>query len=227
MRRAPVSWDALLEAYRETTAVQAAGGAAADPTRARVLAKAGRGTERRLVLRRTAGGLALLLVLGSTASAVTVVGRRWVAPAPVVLAGLAGAGAGETAGGARLHAGAARAARVIPTEVPGTAPDPAPGTADTQAEARAYGRAHRAHFIDDKPARALAAWNDYLAAYPDGTFAPEARYNRAICLARLGRRADAERALRPFAEGRYDARFGAYRRQEARLLLDWLRARRR
>ena len=74
------------------------------------------------------------------------------------------------------------------------------------------------HFTRDAPAEALAAWNRYLAAYPNGAFAPDARYNRALCLVRLGRRAAAAQALRPFADGA----FHGYRRLEAGALLDWL-----
>jgi hypothetical protein len=70
----------------------------------------------------------------------------------------------------------------------------------------------------ESSARALAAWDEYLAAHPRGTFAPEARYNRALCLVRLGKLAAAVEALRPFAAG---ARAG-YRRHEACLLLRWL-----
>jgi hypothetical protein len=48
---------------------------------------------------------------------------------------------------------------------------------------------------------------------------PEARYNRAIALARLGRNAEAAAALEPFARGDY----GAYRQSEANALLNALR----
>jgi hypothetical protein len=43
----------------------------------------------------------------------------------------------------------------------------------------------------------------------------EARYNRAICLMRLGRRTEAIAALRPFADGEWTG----YRQEEARALL--------
>jgi TolA-binding protein len=82
----------------------------------------------------------------------------------------------------------------------------------------AYERAHRAHFFADAPTRALAAWDEYLAAYPRGAFVPEARYNRALCLVRLGRTAAAARALKPFAA----SAAGGYRQREACLLLRWL-----
>jgi hypothetical protein len=81
-------------------------------------------------------------------------------------------------------------------------------------QARLYAEAHRAHFVDGDPAAALRAWNAYLAAAPDGPFAPEARYNRALTLVRLGRLDDARRALEPFA------RDGGYRAREAAALLD-------
>lgn len=81
-----------------------------------------------------------------------------------------------------------------------------------------YSTAHQAHFVDHDPAAALRAWDGYLAAYPDGRFALEARYNRAISLVRLGRRGEAREALAPFAEGK----FAGYRRAEARELLDAL-----
>jgi hypothetical protein len=47
-----------------------------------------------------------------------------------------------------------------------------------------------------------------------------ARYNRAIALARAGRKREAIAALRPFAAGEY----GGYRRDEARQWLDSLEA---
>ena len=47
-------------------------------------------------------------------------------------------------------------------------------------------------------------------------FAPEARYNRALSLVRLGRTQEARSALEPFANGAY----GGYRKDEAKALLD-------
>ncbi|MGK4004091.1 hypothetical protein WMF31_15765 [Sorangium sp. So ce1036] len=81
-----------------------------------------------------------------------------------------------------------------------------------------YQAAHRAHFVDRDPAAALAAWDTYLAAAPRGRFAVEAQYNRALCLVRLGRAAEARRALEPFARGA----FGGYRQTESRSLLEAL-----
>ena len=81
-----------------------------------------------------------------------------------------------------------------------------------------YRAAHTAHFVDHDPARALAGWDAYLKAAPNGVFAPEARYNRALSLIRLGRIAEAKRALEPFAQGQS----GGYRQQEAQDLLSRL-----
>lgn len=84
------------------------------------------------------------------------------------------------------------------------------------AERRAYRTAHALHFDARDPSGALAAWDAYLSRYPSGRFAIEARYNRALCLVRLGREAEAREALAPFASGRY----GAYRQREATALTE-------
>jgi len=78
-----------------------------------------------------------------------------------------------------------------------------------------YRVAHRAHFVEHDSERALAAWDSYLRAAPRGAFALEARYNRALCLVRLDRKAEARAALTPFAEGRY----GGYRKDDATKLI--------
>lgn len=80
-----------------------------------------------------------------------------------------------------------------------------------------YRLAHEAHFARQDYAAALAGWDAYLRAAPGGRLATEARYNRAICLLRLGRDAEARRALEPFATG-----FMGYRQNEARELLNEL-----
>jgi TolA-binding protein len=84
-----------------------------------------------------------------------------------------------------------------------------------------YRAAHHAHFVDGDAAQALRAWDAYLSHAPGGRFALEARYNRAICLVRLGRHAEARAALEAFAAGTY----GSYRQSEARSLLDVLETR--
>ena len=80
-----------------------------------------------------------------------------------------------------------------------------------------YRLAHEAHFARQDYAAALVGWDAYLRAAPGGRLATEARYNRAICLLRLGRDAEARRALEPFATG-----FMGYRQNEARELLSEL-----
>jgi hypothetical protein len=98
---------------------------------------------------------------------------------------------------------------------------PSPGTAGANSADPAfelYRNAHRAHFQDQDSERALAAWNAYLRAAPNGSFAMEARYNRGLCLVRLSRTAEARSALEPFAKGRY----GGYRQAEAQKLIDAL-----
>ena len=82
-----------------------------------------------------------------------------------------------------------------------------------------YRTAHRAQFSGGDPSQAVLLWDRYLAAAPNGSLSPEARYNRAIALARLGRKAEAATALEPFARGDY----GGYRKTEAELLLGVLR----
>lgn len=81
------------------------------------------------------------------------------------------------------------------------------------AERRLFAEAHRLHF-GAQPERALRRWDTYLTLYPDGRFVPEARYNRAIALLRLGRADEARRALGPIAEGAYGE---AHRADAARL----------
>ena len=50
---------------------------------------------------------------------------------------------------------------------------------------------------------------------PEGPLVLEARYNRALCLVRLGRTAEARAALLPFADGT----LAHYRQAEARALI--------
>ncbi|MBN1608434.1 MAG: hypothetical protein JW940_17515 [Polyangiaceae bacterium] len=84
-----------------------------------------------------------------------------------------------------------------------------------------YRAAHRAHFREHDCPGAIQAWERYLAQAPRGRFTLEARYNRALCLVRLGREDAAAAALRPFAQGS----FGGYRQSDARALLEALESR--
>jgi hypothetical protein len=99
---------------------------------------------------------------------------------------------------------------------PSVSPKRTPPEAATDAEESLFADAQRAHFVAKDPQAALRGWDAYLAAYPSGRFALEARYNRALTLVRLGRGAEARAALAPFASGAT----GGYRQQEARALLD-------
>jgi hypothetical protein len=99
-------------------------------------------------------------------------------------------------------------ARVEPTPPP---PEPA-----HDRDLALYRQAHEKHFRARDFAAALRAWNTYLSAFPSGTFAVEARYNRAICLVRLDQKDEARRALLPFSKGEV-AR--GYRQAEATKLL--------
>lgn len=109
-----------------------------------------------------------------------------------------------------------RPARPAPRPAAQPASDDLPAQDDPGHEL--YRAAHRAHFSERDPARALAGWDEYLAQARGGRFALEARYNRALCLVRLKRSDEARRALEPFARGDH----GAYRRDEATRLLEAL-----
>lgn len=210
MKREATAFDAALRAFRAATEEPSDGAA----VRARVLASAVRRAERGAAIRRVCSTTVLAFVMVAAGSAAWTAGGRWRAEAPRAIE------AEETAPSARTidRRGEGRPARVIPAATAVTEP---PSVVGRTGEPAAYARAHRAHFVEDAPARALAAWDAYLAAYPAGTFAPEAAYNRALCLVRLGRFVEASAALRPFARGR----FGAYRHDEAVLLLDWIAGR--
>jgi hypothetical protein len=112
-----------------------------------------------------------------------------------------------------------RPAPAVLRTVPAPRSSASAAATDAALELTLYKEAHHAHFAARDFAAALAGWNRYLAVAPRGTFALEARYNRAIAWYRLGRRAEAVEALRPFADGTY----GRYRRDEARDLLEKLR----
>ncbi|HKO91829.1 MAG TPA: hypothetical protein VJU61_11780 [Polyangiaceae bacterium] len=114
---------------------------------------------------------------------------------------------------ARTVAAPARQTRKSPPPSPAVprAPPPDPDLA-------LFRLAHDLH-VTGQPRAAIAAYDDYLAAFPKGRFVPEARYNRALDSIKLGDKAGARSALEAFARGAY----GDYRRQEARELLEALR----
>lgn len=113
-----------------------------------------------------------------------------------------------------------RVAPPAPAAVPAPAPAPPPPPAP-DAELLAYQQAHDAHFKGGNPTAALAAWDRYLAQFPDGKLAPEARYDRALVLVKLERWTEARAALAPFA----NAPDGAYRQREAAKILDAIKDR--
>jgi hypothetical protein len=108
-----------------------------------------------------------------------------------------------------------------PPPVPDAPPAPPAPAVVEDVDGRLYARAHEAHFVQRNAAAALEEWDAYLAAQPDGRFALEAKYNRALCLVRLERLEEAKASLRPFRDGRY----GSYRQIEAARLLDALERR--
>jgi hypothetical protein len=117
---------------------------------------------------------------------------------------------------AESHATSPAVADPAPAAPPKVVPrSSATPSIDVDHEHELYRAAHRAHFVAQDSAAALQAWDAYLGAAPTGRFAVEARYNRALCLLRLGRAEAARAALTPFAEGT----FGDYRRREAVELL--------
>ncbi len=214
----------------------------ATPTRARIVSRAA--ARRRRSVRRTALLLPLAATLMLSTAWAAVTGRlaRVLAFPQHVTA----PGASSTSSGVSLRATAAAptaAASAIASTRPGPSSDAGapPATAcDTPpplhsawsaaaqakagasatAEEDSYAAAHRAHFVRHDPGAALRRWDAYLAAYPQGRFALEARYNRALALVRVGRGEEARRALAPFADGRE----GGYRQREARELLDAIEA---
>jgi TolA-binding protein len=226
-----MSEDRLLEAaraLRESTEVDGPGAAF---TRARIMASLHQARRRRMTRQALLWPLAAILV-GSTAWA-GATGR--LGEVAKVVAHAAGFGAAATeppvestpvaqaphiAPPAAAPSAAAEPEPAVPAvkraiaSPPATAPSAPPPTVSSE-EQVLYRAAHRAHFEEHDWAGALRAWDAYLGAAPQGRFVPEAHYNRALCLVRLGRTGEARRALEPFAAGK----FGTYRQREAKALL--------
>ncbi len=193
------SFDASVREFGRATAIPSDGHA----TRARVLAAVGRRARRRVVWRRICLGAAAVLVAALSGSAAWTAIGRW-----------RGTGLPAAVEAPRHLPAATAASRTAAIDEPAMAALPADDRPN-DGEERAYRHAHEAHFRDDDPRAALSAWNAYLREYPRGAFGPEARYNRALCLVRLGRREAALEALRPLARGA----FGDYRMKEAMSLI--------
>ncbi|MEO0325156.1 MAG: tetratricopeptide repeat protein [Myxococcota bacterium] len=98
------------------------------------------------------------------------------------------------------------------------ADSPVPDSARARAERELFERAYRLQRAQ-RSREAVTAWGRYLARYPRGRFAPEARYSRALSLVRLGRHGEARAAL-----SRLAAAPSGYRAAEAARLLDALEA---
>ena len=199
-----------VEAFRRLTDED---GPAAALTRSRMLTRV-HGRKRRWLLSIALCAFALVIVSGALAAGLW----RWRNSEPAAIPPPSVAPSARRAvskltplpAPAALPAVAPPAAAAVTT---GTAAEPA-----SDGELESYGAAHAAHFAARDPALALRRWNAYLEKFPDGRLVPEATYNRALSLARLGRRRQAIAALRPIAAGR----FGDYRRQEAERLIDAL-----
>ena len=229
--RASAGLAGALVALREEMSGRDASAAA--ETRRRVLLAAAGQRRRKLLVLRVVVPLAAVIAIGTAWAAS---GRRLPGQEPRPLDPRAVEATPQAATGSAPST-ASPAASVGPAPVPAPialdavadasadlpiAPAPAPATRLPTAPDREdalYRTAHEAHFLAHDPARALAAWDAYLAAFPQGRLAPEARYNRALVLVRLGRKDEARAALTPFA----DAPPGSYRQAEARSLLDALR----
>ncbi len=98
------------------------------------------------------------------------------------------------------------------------APPIMPPTVDALSE---YQAAYHMQFVEKNLERAVEMWSQYLQL-GDIVLSVDARFNRAVALARLIRTNDASSELTPFANGEY----GGYRQNEAKRILRWLSSRR-
>lgn len=209
-------------------------------TRARLLARASSpSSARQWAPRRMAWAVAAFAVVGMPVTWAAATGRL----APVVDA-IARTWRGDAGGdppprppavaAAAAHVQAQAATAPLTTAPLTTAPAAAPPKSTTPARSRVAPRvandpgqalfreAHELHFRSGDATAAIAAWDRYLAFAPNGAFAVEARYNRALALLRAGRSAEAAAALVPYATGKVTP--AGYRQVEAAQLLALLRA---
>ena len=211
MRRRPTPFQASVRSFRALTATPGDGAA----TRARVLTRAGRVRSRRASWRRYAAlVLAITAISVSASAAWTRFAPAWRAAPATVLRDAPDEGPGSP----RRETPRVRRIPTVPVAAPEVASESkpiSPASSSPDGEARVYAWAHRAHFVDQSPARALAAWTEYLRRYPRGSLAPEAQFNRALCLVHLGRFDEATRSLQTFAASRGDG----YRRTDVERLL--------
>jgi hypothetical protein len=217
-----VNADLLERATRALSVEADAAPAPASATRARVLLRL---AERRRRPGRRAGLVlgSLLLLSGSLALAtagVPAAARAWrivvekLAPKPTSPPEAALARTDHRTSGPRIQRLAAPSSPDV-AAAPAAAPPLARPSSPTLA---LFHQAHQLHFRQRDAAAALAAWDRYLQADPDGPLVLEARYNRALCLVRLGRADEARAALQPFADGTV----AHYRADEARMLMQSL-----
>jgi hypothetical protein len=206
--------DRAVRVLRDETAVQADGAI----TRQRIEAGWMQQRVRGRAMRRLTTGAAVVLVLGGGALAATNLFVRACPDNPGLT--LARTARPE---GHQAPLAIAPSAPVLMTSAADEAPAPPvtarparPRVEVADVATSAYAAAHRAHFVERNWSQALGLWTRYLRLVPGGQLAPEAHFNRAICLLHLDRRDDAAAELQPFASGRW----GSYRQSEARQVLE-------
>lgn len=85
-----------------------------------------------------------------------------------------------------------------PPAMPAAPPAEEPHVAQPDGLLALYAEAHHLHFQAHDMTAALDAWDRYLLAAPNGTLAPEARFNRLVALVRLERWSEAATDLASF-----------------------------
>ncbi len=101
---------------------------------------------------------------------------------------------------------------------PDLPPPPPAAPPELEAEIHSFRRADDLYRRSGDTSAAIAAYRQYVRDYPTGRFVPEAKYNMALALVKLGRVSEARPLLLPFAEGAY----GSYRKAAAQKLLEAL-----